>query len=165
MGKRLGIRSRARDATTRLPGYLALLREVCRARDRYRHYVQARRFANRGGIVVCDRFPIPQIKSMDAARIEGMIGGHRVGWLREWLLRLERSFYGAIRPPEVLLLLKLDPDIAVRRKTDEEASYVRARSREIWLLDDSQLDAQIVDASRNKDEVLLDIRQRIWSSI
>ena len=39
-------------------------------RDRYISYVQARRFATNGGLVICDRFPLPQIKIMDGPQVE-----------------------------------------------------------------------------------------------
>ena len=102
---------------------------------------------------------------MDYARIGVLTKTHRNGRLVKWLRRLEKAYYDAIRPPEVLLILRLDPEIAVRRRTDEDAVFVRRRSSEIWLLDDSQLDAHIVDASQDLQKVLADIRQLIWSTI
>lgn len=147
------------------PGYLVLLREVFRARDRYRVYVKARRFANRGGIVVCDRFPTPQINRMDHSRIRALTQNQPVGRLVNWLRRIEESYYQAIGLPEILIILKLDPEIAVQRRTDEDSDFVRRRSTEIWQLDQSQLDAHFVDASQEKQQMLAGIRQLIWSKI
>ena len=148
-----------------LLGHVKMFREVCRARDRYRTFVKARRFANRGGIVICDRFPLSQIKLMDNARIGVMANTCRAGQWSEWLRRMERAYYDAMLPPELLLLLRLDPEIAVRRKTDEGAAYVHTRSSEIWRLEDSPLNARVVDASQDKEEVLAEIRRLIWMTI
>ena len=45
-----------------------LLWHVCTARDRRRTYARARRVAAEGGVVVCDRFPLAQLRSMDCPR-------------------------------------------------------------------------------------------------
>src|SRR4051812_6928532 len=42
------------------PSGLELLRHLCTARDRYRLYVKVRRFALRGGIAICERYPIAE---------------------------------------------------------------------------------------------------------
>ena len=47
------------------PSTAWLLWHVCTARDRRRAYVRARRVAAEGGVVVCDRFPLAQLRSMD----------------------------------------------------------------------------------------------------
>src|SRR6185503_7696411 len=55
------------------PGYPYLIREVCRARDRYWTYIKARRLAAQGKLVILDRFPLPQIQLMDGAQAEQFI--------------------------------------------------------------------------------------------
>ena len=47
--------------------------KYCVARDRARTYRKARRFANNGGIVIFDRFPLPDVIAMDGPEIEGLI--------------------------------------------------------------------------------------------
>ena len=46
----------------RFPGYAWLLWHVLTARDRYREYAGARRSATNGTLVVCDRYPLPQLR-------------------------------------------------------------------------------------------------------
>ncbi len=41
--------------------------EVLTARDRFRTYRRARRLASNGSIVLCDRYPLPQVSLMDGA--------------------------------------------------------------------------------------------------
>lgn len=147
------------------PGYPLLIRELCKSRDRYRLYIRAKRIAVNGGLVLCDRFPLSQINLMDGPTIERLVAPEQVNWLVNRLIELEKRYYHAIVWPELLLVLKLDPQIAVERKTDEETEYVRARSQEIWSFDWQQTPATVVDASRSQDEVLTELKSLIWSAL
>jgi thymidylate kinase len=82
------------------------------------------------------------------------------------LARLERRYYERIGRPDVLIVLRVDPDIAAERKrgTDEEA-VVRLRSEEISRVDWSGSGAVLVDADRPKDDVLNEIKSAVWSRL
>ncbi|UCC50642.1 MAG: hypothetical protein JSV68_16215 [Anaerolineaceae bacterium] len=145
--------------------YPWLVRQLCMARDRYLAYARARRFANNGGLVVCDRFPLPQVKLMD-----GPIGGKPIdsrhsNRLIRFLVGLEERFYQAITSPELLIVLKVDPEIAVRRKTNEDGATVRIRSTEIWELDWHNTAAHVTDASQSAEAVLSELKSVIWSNL
>ena len=62
----------ANGETPEFPGYPWLLWHLLTARDRLRLYTKVRRLSSNGDIVICDRYPLPQIKAMD---------GERTGWL------------------------------------------------------------------------------------
>lgn len=155
-----------------------MLREVCRARDRYRTYWKARRFAANGGLVFCDRYPLPQIQLMDgrlAARFlwrlkdspqgERYLAPHEDSRLANVLVKLEESYYKRIVPPELLFVFRVDPELAVQRKAGEDATLVRERSREIWELHWEHTDAHIIDASKSKAEVVRELKALIWSEL
>jgi hypothetical protein len=59
----------------------------------------------------------------------------------------------------------VEPEIAVRRKTDEPADYVRARSRIIWETDWTGTGARLVDAGRTLPEVLIDLKALLWTDV
>jgi thymidylate kinase len=160
------------------PGYPWLLREVCRARDRYRIYIRARRFAARGGLVILDRFPLPQIQLMDGPQarpfLSQLIDGPQAGQfmrprqanrLAQRLVKLEESYYHQITSPELLTVLRVDPEIAVQRKTDEDATYVRERSTSVWELNWDCVHAYVIDASRPQAEVLSELKSLMWRSL
>jgi len=147
------------------PGYPSLLRDVCVARDRYLTYLKARRFTAGGGLAICDRFPLPQVQLMDGPQGERNSSTHKDNWLIAFLIRLEKKYYRPIMLPELLIVLLVNPDIAVQRKSDEDAYSVRARSAEIYRLDWRQTIAHVVDANRTKDEVLTELKYLIWSEI
>lgn len=147
------------------PGYPRLIHNVCRARDRYLTYVKARRFATNGGLVICDRFPLPHVKHMDGPRSEWIAAAYQTNVFIRFLTELEKKYYQSIMLPELLFVLKVDPETAVQRKTDENAVSVRARSKEIWELDWQQTNAHVIDAGRSRAEVLSEIKTSVWSQL
>jgi len=147
------------------PGYPWLVREICTARDRYLTYIKARRIATNGGLVILDRFPLSQIKFMDGPQIARMTTKFPINKLVRSLINWEEIYYKKIAIPDVLILLHADPEIATRRKIDEIAEEVHARSTEIWEIDWSQTPAIVIDANRSKDDVILDVKRVIWSRL
>jgi thymidylate kinase len=147
------------------PGYPWLLREICAARDRYLTYARARCFASNGGLVICDRFPLPQIKLMDGPQCELLSNTYRSHWLIKFLMEIEKKYYRSIMLPDLLIVLRAEPEIAVQRKTDEDASSVRPRSTEIWETDWRQTPAHVIDANRPLAEVLSELKALVWSQM
>ena len=95
-----------------------LLRHVCTARDRYRLFVRARRFADAGGIALCERYPVPQNRLLVGPEIPRLLDGKRPSWLARRLLRAEQRYYDQIPRPDVIAVLMVEPETAVRRKTE-----------------------------------------------
>jgi thymidylate kinase len=147
------------------PGYPWLLREVCTARDRYLTYVKARRFTTNGGIAICDRFPLSQVKLMDGPQSERMTSTRQANRLIKFLIELEKRYYRPITLPELLIVLRVDPEITVQRKADEDEVSVRVRSTEIWELDWGHTPAYVIDAGRSKAEVLSELKALVWSKL
>lgn len=147
------------------PGYPTLIREVCTARDRYLTYIKARRFTAKGGIVLCDRYPLAQVQLMDGPQVERMSSAKQKNWFLKFLIKMENKYYRPIMLPELLVVLKVHPETAVIRKTDETEASVRARSSEIWELDLRDTPARVIDANRSKPEVLSNLKALIWSEI
>lgn len=160
------------------PGYPWLLREVCRARDRYKTYVRARRFAAEGGLAILDRFPVPQVMLMDGPRAtrflsdmsEGprarqFLSPKRSSRFARRLAKREESYYRKTGSPEVLIVLRLDPEIAVQRRPDEDPAFVRERNTEIWELDWTGTDAHVVDGNQTRNDVLTAMKAHIWANL
>ena len=160
------------------PGYPYLIREVCRARDRYWTYIKARRLASDGRLVILDRFPLPQIQLMDGAQADQFIRQLNNGpqanrflaprpnsWLAKLLVRMEENYYSQMVLPEVVTVLKVNPAIAVQRKTNEDSFSVEKRSTEIWNLNWEDTDVYVIDASKSKEEVAAELKTLIWSRL
>lgn len=154
-GASMDVRDRAR-----------LVWEVLTARDRSRTYRRARRSASNGQIVICDRYPLPQVSGMDGAVTARTTDPGRWGGLARALAAREKGYYDRIRYPDILIVLRVHPDIAVERKAGvEPESTVRPRSEEIWQVDWTDTPAIVVDAAAPRDEVLSEIKSITWSRI
>jgi thymidylate kinase len=146
------------------PSTAWLLWHVCTARDRRRLYSRARRVAAEGGVVVCDRFPLAQLRSMDCPRTLTFRDQPGQGRLARWLIAYEGRQYSVFTSPDVLVVLRVDPEIAVRRKTDEDSAYVRRRSTEVWNASWDE-DAVVIDAAQPAAEVMADVRAAVWERL
>jgi thymidylate kinase len=147
------------------PGYVRLFRWVCAARDRHRLYVRARRFADGGGIAICDRYPVEQLLLMDGPNIARAVEPERMNRVIRMMLRAETSYYERIMEPELLFVLRVEPEVAVRRKTNESETHVRTRSRELWEQDWSGTRAHVIDAGRPAEEVVARLQSIVWAEL
>lgn len=150
--------------TVGFPGHGFVLLHTLTARDRHRAYRAARRAADRGALVISDRFPLQGIALMDGPRTVALEGLDRRPGAR-WLARREASYYREIDPPDLLLVLRVDPDVAVVRRPEQDAEFVRRRAAEVWAHDWTGADAVVIDASRPQDEVLDQVRSAIWAAL
>lgn len=147
------------------PGYVQCLRDVCLARDRYRLYREARRFALAGGVALCERYPVPQNYQLAGPRLQAFAARLSRNPVGRLLLALEQNYYRHILAPDVLIVLHIDPELAVQRKTTEPADYVRARAHVVGSADWSGSGARIVQAGRPLAEVIADLKVLIWSAL
>ena len=142
------------------------IRAVCTARDRYLTYIQARRFSSSGSLVLCDRYSFADFMKMDGPQCKDAItNSKKTNWFLKFLINKENFYYQQIKLPDLLLVLKVDPEIAVQRKTEETETSVRARSSEVWGLDWEKLSAFEINANRSKEEALAQVKSIIWEHL
>jgi thymidylate kinase len=142
------------------------VRAVCTARDRALTYLRARRFSTNGGLVLCDRYSLSGILQMDGPQCgQALSNLERPSRLRAFLAEREAAYYRSIQSPDLLIVLKLDPEIAVQRKTDESAVSVRARSSEVWGLGWEAFSGFEVDASGSRQETLARVQALLWEHL
>lgn len=160
------------------PGYPWLVREVCRAHDRYWTYIRARRFASNGGLVLFDRFPLPEIQLMDGPQTARFVreSSNRppsrqfmrplpTSRFAKFLMEREESYYRQIAFPDVVIILRVDPETAVRRKPDDDAIAVRERAAEIWGINWREMNVHVVDGRSSRNAVASEIVSLIWSEL
>jgi hypothetical protein len=148
------------------PGNAWALWHLFTARDRVRAYHRARRCADSGGIAVSDRWPLEQITLMDGPRTTWTLRHpEEFSSLTRWIARREKRLYGHIARPDVLVVLRLDPEVAVARRSEEDGGPVRLRNAEVRDADWSGTGAVLVDASMPADEVLAAVRRIVWDGL
>lgn len=147
------------------PGHSWLLWQAVTALDRERQHQRARRLVERGYLVVCDRFPVDQVTLMDGSRT-GWVPTAGVSRVARRLIAAEQRVYAAMSVPDVLLVLRVDPDTAVARKRGvDPADFVRPRSTEVFEADWASTSAVVLDAGRPADDVLADARAAVWAHL
>jgi thymidylate kinase len=145
--------------------YLEQLRYIGTARDRYRLYALVRRIARNGAIAVCERYPIPEDSLFSGPSIPDSLPPGPASRLTRRFMRIERRYYELVLPPDVLVVLRVDPVTAVRRKTTEPADYVRDRARASGAIDWARTRAHVVDAARPLADVVAEVKTYIWWEI
>jgi thymidylate kinase len=153
------------EAMAGFPGYVRLFRWVRAARDRSRLYTKARRFATNGGISLCDRYPIDRLKLMDGPNIARSVAPADRTTLIQGMIKAEIDCYRSMSQPDLLFVLRVDPEVAVRRKTDENEHHVRQRSRELWEQDWEGSNACVIDAGLPAEDVLAQLKAVIWANL
>jgi thymidylate kinase len=153
------------DGPVAFPGRAWLLWHALNARDRRRTYARVLRHATNGGIAVCDRFPLPQLRLMDGCRTIGVAEGESLDRLSRSLVRFEQRCYAEIQYPDLLVVLRVDPDVAVRRRPEQDSGFVRPRAAEVDGTDWDRTPAVVVDANRPAHEVLAELRALVWSRL
>lgn len=167
IGRGIGrlFKSFRRETKAAAPSYSKLMWNFCVARDRHHTYHRARRYAAEGQIVICDRWPIPDVMSMDGPQIRRSVGKQPASRLVNWLAGCEERWYRAIAEPDCLIVLKVAPEIAHQRKTEEDSEFVRSRAHEVWNAPWSETNALVVDALQPIDLVLSQVKEHVWEAI
>ena len=150
--------------TIGFPGHGFMLFHALTARDRRRTYRGARRAADSGAVVISDRFPLDGIALMDAPRTVRLPGLERRPVARR-LAAFEARCYRAIDRPDLLVVLRVDPDLAVARRPEQDADFVRRRAAEVWAHDWSRTEAVVVDASLPQEDVIDGVHAAIWAAL
>ena len=147
------------------PGYVALLRHICTARDRYRLFAKVRGFATAGGVALAERYPIAQNRPLVGPCIRAFVALAPNRRLAMLLCRAEEWYYRQILAPDVVIVLRVEPEVAVRRKTTEPSDYVRRRARIIWDVDWTGTNARVVDAGQPLATVVSELKTIVWSAL
>jgi ABC-type dipeptide/oligopeptide/nickel transport system ATPase component len=152
---------------------LLALHHLSIARDRRRRHRMAGRDVRSGRIVVFDRYPLEAVgndrqhRLLDGPQIASALEGS-MGRLTRALARIEERGYRAFGLPDHLVVLNVDPVIAVDRKPDHLPELLAAKSQAVIELArfaelrHPEVDVINVDASRPLEEVLTEVRSKVW---
>jgi thymidylate kinase len=134
------------------------------ARDRYRLVQRAWNFALDGGIALTERYPMGPNHALVGPRVREL-AGKNPSRLARWMAALEESYYARMPRPQHVFVLEVQPDEAVRRKTDEPSDYVRRRAELMLRADWTGAKAHRIDADRSLEAVIADLRRRVWETL
>lgn len=148
-----------------------LLRSFMIAYDQMALLRRARRWAGRGAVVLCDRYPSALPGGMDGPRADPSWFSPGVS-IRGLLAGLERRIYAGIPKPDLVLFLSVPVEVALRRnavrvKEDgtEPDAYVILRHALMsrWGIPGARVCR--VDTHRPLPDVRLFVRRMIWDAL
>lgn len=132
------------------------------AYGRKRAFTKALKIKNDGGIAILDRIPLDGISSMDAPRI------HTINKNKNYsiLSKLEKNMYSTIRGVDELIVLKLDPKIALERRPEDDPDELLIRSGQIWEKDFSNVkNAHVLNTENTFEYIEEEILKIVWKSL
>ena len=133
--------------------------------DRLRRYEKARREARKGSISIFDRFPYespldgPEIKEAGDENNKNLVG---------FFYQREQKVYKKFVFPDLIIILKVTPEISQKRKPDHRLETIQEKDAAIERLQ-SRLRSSTAKnwVTQNADipieEVFLELKRNIWS--
>jgi thymidylate kinase len=141
------------------------LHRVGIARDRHGRYVAGQKHALQGALVVYDRYPLEAVRIadrfMDGPQIASM-HPNGMGPMVAALSRIEEDIYQRIRPPDHLFVLQVSPAVSSQRKPDHKPEVLEVKSQALNEMEQDGLRLTEIDADQPLDQVLLEIKTRLW---
>lgn len=145
---------------------LRAMRHLLIARGRWQLAKVALSAAKQGTIVLCDRFPLKELALSDGPLIPSYHDGSR---LISWLARREQMYYDKIVSlglPHDIIVLRIVPQAAIDRKTEENPDFIRPRLQEIWDASwKARGNSQVIDTNQSLENVLAEVRNGVWGRL
>jgi thymidylate kinase len=119
----------------------------------------ARRGADRGLVVITDRYPQNQIHSFNDGPLLP-----RLMWIPSWLRRFEGESYAmaAKLQPDLVIKLKANPELIAQREPRMDQNVIRQRVRELDELAFPNARVVSLDAAEPAADVARAIKHEIW---
>ena len=121
--------------------------------------LQARRAADRGMVVIADRFPQDQFASFNDGPLLP-----RLKRVPRWLRQFEASAYELSRrvPPDLVIKLTASPHLIAKREPAMNRDVIRQRTSELQMLTYPESTVVCIDAAQPLDSVFRQIRNEVW---
>lgn len=129
------------------------------ALDKRKKLVAARRGANRGLIVIADRYPQNQIEGFNDGPLLA-----RLSAAPDWLRRMEARIYSLAQcvPPDLIIKLTATPETISRREPEMDPAIIARRIADLQRLEFQGARVVHVDAEQPLAEMTREIKREIW---
>jgi hypothetical protein len=127
--------------------------------EKRRKLLAARRGAERGLVVIADRYPQDEIPGFNDGPLLP-----RLGWAPRWLRRFEANAYALARrlPPDLVIKLDAPPALLAQREPDMDRAVIAERVTSVQRITLSAERIVRVDATQPLAEVTRAIKREIW---
>jgi len=141
-------------------------RHLADGRDRLRRSTSGRRLVGQGWIVLYDRYPLPGAlvrgRPIDGARIAlGSVDGPTSGTPGR-AAQAEQRIYAGIVPPDLTVVLRVSPAVALARKPDHDRVVLSEKAASVSDIALDYPGAVVIDADAPLEAVLLEVKRAIW---
>lgn len=120
----------------------------------------AKRLSKSNSVVICDRFPQKDIKGYyDGPKLQNK--------KNTWFSRLEMKLFKRLGRTEadVIIRLNVSPQVASSRKPEHDYKMIEQKCNDLSAISFSGAKVVDVDAGRSYEQVLLDIKKKIWETL
>ncbi|CAM3966133.1 hypothetical protein FLAN108750_02040 [Flavobacterium antarcticum] len=129
--------------------------------NRKNEFKNACRLRDKGYIVLQDRMPIEGLTAMDSPKIHTIENGKF-----KFLSKIEQRQYKNIKGIDLLVVLKLNPEIALKRRPEDNPDELRIRSGQIWERNwDFEYAITINTEHSNVQEVQEILSAAVWDNL
>ena len=144
--------------------YFALsIQQLCLAKDRYATMCNIRRLVGQGRIVITDRYPLPELTTMESMSSIAHLQQSKNIFIRS-LARRAAIYYESYDEPGLVLVLKVSEDVAATRRPDDDIDGLKKRIEEVNLIPEKS-NCYSIDTDKDLGEVILLAKQTIWTWI
>lgn len=128
--------------------------------NRKKEFKKACKLRDKGIIVLQDRIPLEGITSMDCPRVDTILNGRF-----SKLSKYEKKQYESIKGVDMLFVMKLNPEIALERRPEDDPDELRIRSGQIWDNDWVAPFAHEINTGENNAEQVQNILlKKVWEN-
>lgn len=128
--------------------------------NRKNEFRKACKFRDKGIIVLQDRMPLEGITTMDCSRVDTILNGKY-----NKLSKYEKKQYESIKGVDMLFVMKLNPDIALQRRPEDDPDELRIRSGQIWNNEWVAPFAHEINTGENNPEQVQNILlKKLWEN-
>jgi thymidylate kinase/energy-coupling factor transporter ATP-binding protein EcfA2 len=128
--------------------------------NRKNEFRKACKLRDKGIIILQDRMPLEGITAMDCPRVHTILNGKY-----KKLSKLEKNQYVSIKKVDMLFIMKLNPEIALQRRPEDDPDELRIRSGQIWNNDWVAPFAHEINTGENNPEQVQNILlKKVWEN-
>lgn len=128
--------------------------------NRQNEFKKACKLRDKGIIVLQDRMPLEGITAMDCPRVDTILNGKY-----NKLSKYEKKQYESIKGVDMLFVMKLNPEIALQRRPEDDPDELRIRSGQIWNNDWVAPFANEINTGENNPEQVQNILlKKVWKN-
>lgn len=129
--------------------------------NRNKEFKRACKYRDKGFIVLQDRIPLEEITAMDCPRVHLILDGKF-----KKISNFEKKQYLDIKGVDQLFVLKVDPEIAIKRRPNDNQDELRIRSGQVWNNEWSAPYAHEINTGENNpDEVQRILLNKVWENL